>query len=169
MEENVDFPYKTVITFSIFIAIYQFILFYSVKISRIIYINFIKENLKFVSKSFSVLLSIIFGIAALSMQLISALSHESDQGYQRKLYNNLFHNFIVLALCFEFIALLFDIFQWIYVFSIAPISVIHGNNELDKQLKRKEIEIFTALYMVQVIILVIFIAFFIHGCTILNE
>ena len=81
MEENVDFPYKTVITLSIFIAIYQFILFYSLKTSRNIYINFRKRDLKFFLKSLSVVFSIIFVIAAISMQLLSVLSQDSDQVY----------------------------------------------------------------------------------------
>ena len=138
MDESVDFPYKTVITFSIYILSYQFILFYSVKIARTIYINFVKQDLTLFLTSLSIVLSILFEIATLSMQLLSVLSQDKDHGYWRKLYYNLFRTIIVVALCFEVNAFLFDMFKWITFLTSASIETAYLNEDEKEKLLNKK-------------------------------
>ncbi len=115
------------ITLSVIISVYPIVLFFSVKISWTIFKSYISRDLNLFLTSISILLSIIFEIVTLTMQLISQLSYE-----KRTLFFNLFRQFSSMTMCFTFFAFIFDIFKWITFLVSASVetSVL---NEVEKE------------------------------------
>ena len=73
-----EFPLKNVISLSILFALYPIVLFFSVKLSWIIYKNYIYQDYALFLTSITLLLSIVFTISVIATELAAIAYYKND-------------------------------------------------------------------------------------------